>query len=183
MNVKVNHRCHLGQLGSQQPRISRIYLFYAAACLALRSDIAPNERATVYKINAKSGLNQSPHQVRFEVVFPDSLHRQEVQDLARSKPKKDITEDAAVALFVAYISHAGEIIETTQVGDSGDYYILDRENNLRAGLLEISGTVKGSLESLFKRKERQVLNNDSIPACYVGVVGFAAKCGRFERVR
>ena len=61
----------------------------------------------------------------------------------------------------------------------GDFYL----NGRRDEMLEVSGTVRGSLDARFSKKREQILLNAVLRKALVSVSRFASATSRLERVR
>lgn len=108
--------------------------------------------------------------------------RTELSQIRNSKNEVAITEAAALAVAFLLVSEffpADRITRVVQVGGRGDFYL----NGRRDQMIEISGTLTGSLEALFSRKHTQILLNSELTKAIVGVTRFASPASRLERVR
>jgi hypothetical protein len=64
-------------------------------------------------------------------------------------------------------------------GGRGDYYL----NGRRDEMIEVSGTLKGDLNALFRKKREQILDNPHLVRAFVCVVRFDTAEVRLEPVR
>ena len=108
--------------------------------------------------------------------------REDLRKLAQAKNEEQITELAAIgtAFCVMALLMPGEKITKVAIkGDRGDFYL----NGRRDEMLEVSGTVRGSLDARFSKKREQILLNAVLRKALVSVSRFASATSRLERVR
>ena len=108
----------------------------------------------------------------------------ETQKIKGSIDNTRITEFAAILLTALIVEQQLDLdLETTQIGDSGDYFLRRKTDGSTVALCEISGTVNGNLTTRFKKKSSQVQKNRAISTCFVSTTRFKSRNGKFSQVR
>jgi hypothetical protein len=108
--------------------------------------------------------------------------REELRKLRNSQVEQDITELAALGVafgLTRLLLPKDKITKIVPIGGRGDYYL----NGRRDEMIEVSGTIKASLDGLFKLKSGQVLKNTALVRAFVFVARFDSAEARLERVR
>ena len=107
--------------------------------------------------------------------------REDLRKLRDSKDDRIITELAALGVafcLVPVLLPDVQITRVVRTGGRGDYYL----NGRRDKMIEVSGTIEGSLTRRFTEKEKQILQNKRLTKAYVSVTRFAEPASILMRV-
>lgn len=154
-------------------------------CFACTASCSPGEEWQVKTKVRHHSSGGSFKNTPTRLTVPSTLSPTHIAQVKKTYNDRVRSEHAAIAVAAATLKALTGYVfgEVTQVGERGDYWLVD-DKGIPAGLLEVSGTMRKSIRNRYRAKRKQVLKNKLAGSSFVSVTRFGSPTGGyFSRVR